>query len=547
MTTAAIYVRVSTPGQAEDGFGASEGETNPHYQLRECQELAAHFGLTVPPDYVVTEQASGAYIERDGLDRVRGLIREKRIEALVMWKTDRIARDEDLVGQLLVLNEAKRAGVVVYTSTTGGPVDTTMQGNLVNVINAYVAASEKDAFRLRSMSGKRGKARNENVLPIGTGKGIFGYDYVRRVKRNKQTGDAGSQPARVINEAESQIVRRMFGMALEGLGVNTIARMLNADGARGKTGAQWHPRTVKNTLMNPAYTGLTAYGREVTKLLAHGKVERHKRDESEVIIIEGFTPSIIDRATFDRVQNHLARPRQSGHALTPYMLSGMLRCSCGVGMTGQALTKGRYHYYRCRATGATATRPKTCATGYKRMEAIDSRVWYAVTHILGDPDRLTALAQRHLDQQADAVGPAAASGTADDVIARLDAELADIMLAMRSATDPATMVRLSKRLERIETEKRRARRTRKAKDAPQRGEAVSTADRDAINSLVAMAKDRLRTEDTEDRHKLLAILGFEATLNGDNSLDAMIRLSTMAESLGSDNEHAHVPAMVTTR
>ena len=40
MIIGAIYLRVSTPGQAEGGTG-TDAEMDEHYQLKECQEIAA--------------------------------------------------------------------------------------------------------------------------------------------------------------------------------------------------------------------------------------------------------------------------------------------------------------------------------------------------------------------------------------------------------------------------------------------------------------------------------------------------------------------------
>lgn len=528
MTTTAIYIRVSTPGQAEDGFGANEGETNPHYQLAECRDLAARFNLDVPADLVITEQASGAYIERDGLDRLRDLIRTKQIGAVVMWKTDRIARDEDLVGQLLVLNEAKRAGVTIYTSATGGPVDTTMQGNLVNVINAYVAAAEKDTFRLRSMSGKRSKARNENVLPVGTGVGIYGYDYMRRVKRNKQTGEPGSPPARVINETEASVVRRMFGMALEGLGLNTIAVALNREGIRSKTGGQWHPRTVGNVLRNPAYTGVTRYGVTATKLLARGKREMRKRDEAEVLQIEGWTPPIIDQSMFDRVQAHLDRPRRSGHAHEPYLLSGMLKCTCGTGLVGQKLHRGKYRYYVCRGTGPTATRPQICWARRRQMQLMDDAVWNVVTRILSDPDELYRLAVACQEDK-----PAVEHSVIDQdaAIGRLEIEESEVLVQLRSAASAAEAVRLSKRLEAIAAEKRRTARTRSAKSGPQTVQDDQGISRAEIEARFKGLKLRLRTMDVVERQRVLSLLGFGGKMTEDDAIRGVMDIPNDTDGL----------------
>ena len=536
MQTAAIYVRVSTPGQVENGFGATEGETSPHYQLLECRALAERFDLNVPDDFVITEQASGAYIERDGLDRVRDLIASKRIQALIVWKVDRIARDEALVGQLVVLNEAKNAAVTVYAVDKGGAVENTMEGNLVNVVNAYVAASEKDAFRRRSIAGKRSKAMNEGVLPIGTGIGIYGYDYKPRVKRNKQTGDPGSSPTRVINANEAEVVRRMFQMALEGLGAHRIAVILNGEGTCGKTGSLWHPWTVKNTLRNPAYMGVTRYGMQATKLMERGRRERHRRDASEVINIDGFTPAIIETATFNRVQAHLSRPRTSGHALEPYLLSGMLKCSCGTGMVAHAMWHGKYRYYSCRGNSATATRPRSCWSKRTRMDGLDERVMTAITNAVADPDFLHQRVLAHNLSSTDISGIDLAKETKarKKELVRAERGLLTALMNAPSAADS-----IAAELEKIAKERKDLERALQAPEKAQGASGCPNISQDAIQAFSKRVAARLGTMEVEELHRLLSLVGFEAIVDANGEVQASIAVPVTPENYLPLHEHGH--------
>ncbi len=53
MSVAAIYARVSTPGQQEDG-------TSLETQVAACLESAREQGDSLPPEYILKEQESGA-------------------------------------------------------------------------------------------------------------------------------------------------------------------------------------------------------------------------------------------------------------------------------------------------------------------------------------------------------------------------------------------------------------------------------------------------------------------------------------------------------
>jgi site-specific DNA recombinase len=389
------------------------------------------------------------------------------------------------------------------------PISTTHTGSLVNFVTGWADALEKEKIRQRTMDGKRAAARG-GILPVGTGAGLFGYDYEPRDRAKKR------KQARTVNEAEAAIVRRMFGMALEGLGVNTIARTLNNEGIRGKTGKPWHPWTLKNALSNPAYTGMTRYGKEATKLLAGNKRERHNRPEEDVIYVVGFTPPIIDASTFERVQAHLQRPRQSGQAHRPYLLLGITRCAaCGTGMVGQ-LVGGSIRYYRCRASTAQAAMPRTCETKYKRMDRLDERVWAAVSKAVSSPDfiydRLSALQSAPAPTDDGAALRAKVKG--------LVAEERGLLDAIRKAPSAAEIISMD--LEKVASQRKALERELKAMDASNGhhgGASVSNAD---VVAFCGTVKPYLKAMAVEKKRELLCLLGFEATVAEDGEVKASI-------------------------
>ena len=63
------------------------------------------------------------------------------------------------------------------------------------------------------MAGKVETAKQRMVMPVGAGKGLFGYDYHRHVKADKMEGVEEQLQYRSINEYEASIVHRMYGMA----------------------------------------------------------------------------------------------------------------------------------------------------------------------------------------------------------------------------------------------------------------------------------------------------------------------------------------------
>lgn len=80
------YVRVSTREQAEKGYSVGEQQ----------ERLRAY---CIAKDWIVEDVItdpgfSGAKLERPGIQRVIRLVQEKKCEAVLVWKLDRLSRSQ---------------------------------------------------------------------------------------------------------------------------------------------------------------------------------------------------------------------------------------------------------------------------------------------------------------------------------------------------------------------------------------------------------------------------------------------------------------------
>lgn len=99
---------------------------------------------------------------------------------------------------------------------------------------------------------------------------------------------------------EVAVVRKMFQLALDGLGCTAIARELNRQGLQCY-GKPWAHRQVVLMLTNPKYAGCNVWNRTSQKL--GGKIRRTKPTEW-IMKPDAFVP-LIDKETFLRVQEIL--------------------------------------------------------------------------------------------------------------------------------------------------------------------------------------------------------------------------------------------------
>ena len=396
-----VYSRVSTDAQERDG-------TSLDSQERACVDLAAQRGWAV--ERSIRDAASGFYLDREGIEELRGLLRRGEVDVVVAYAVDRLSRNQNHIGVLF--DEVEQAGARLEFATER--FEDTAVGRFILAARAFIAEVEREKIAERTMRGKAERARSGR-LPQATGRGIFGYRY------EPETG------TRSIDREQSRVVLRVFEDFIGGWSCNRIANDLNDEGVTAFNGGRWHPLTVRRILLNETYTGRTIYRRtkvQRVRDVAHGKWVRRviERDADEWIEVEGATPPIISVDLFERAQEKLNDPDRKKRARPSYEypLRGRLRCEvCGSAMVGQTLMKGRYRYYRCRRAYA-GPKADRCSSPYVPKDALESAIRGSLTDLLADPERVLAEARAILQPS-----------PPDDRRQRIDREIAEIEARQR--------------------------------------------------------------------------------------------------------------------
>jgi DNA invertase Pin-like site-specific DNA recombinase len=138
MKRAGLYLRVSTVDQ------------HPETQLLDLRQMAAQRGYEIIREY--TDRISGTKAKRPGLDLMMADVRRGRIDVVLVWASDRIARSTRHF--LEVLDELNRLGVEFVSFReqidTGGPL-----GRAIIVIIGAVAELERNLIIERVRAGMR--------------------------------------------------------------------------------------------------------------------------------------------------------------------------------------------------------------------------------------------------------------------------------------------------------------------------------------------------------------------------------------------------------
>ena len=203
-------------------------------QSEQCITRAEAMGYEVDPDSIWADMESGAFMSRDGLEKMLEAVRAGRVRMVVIHNPDRLGREP--VDLLIIARVFNAAGVRL--EFVNGPSDQDPEAELVMYILGYVGQKERLQIMERTMRGKEKLAR-EGRYPIGNGVGLYGYDYDREKK------------VRTINEEEAATVLQVFQWILEGVSMYRIAVRLNEAGIRTKTGKMWSHTSVRRIVTNP--------------------------------------------------------------------------------------------------------------------------------------------------------------------------------------------------------------------------------------------------------------------------------------------------------
>jgi site-specific DNA recombinase len=112
-------------------------------------------------------------------------------------------------------------------------------------------------------------------------------------------------------EREAVIVQKIYAMYIEGKTHPEIIRELNDCGYTNKQGKAFTKNSILSILRNSKYVGEYVWNKSVAKNSKGKRNGNKQKPESEIIRIPDAIPAIIDRDTFEKVQE-IIRARAKG-------------------------------------------------------------------------------------------------------------------------------------------------------------------------------------------------------------------------------------------
>jgi site-specific DNA recombinase len=293
----AIYVRVSTEEQAQEGFSIRAQE-------QKLKDFARIKDWSIFKIYM-DEGISGKNLtERPAVQEMIADIENGDVKNVLVFKIDRLTRSTaDLVYLIDLFNQEDCS----FNSLTESIDTQTASGRMFLKIIGIFAEFERENIIERVKVGIERKVREGYAIG-----GCVSYGYDRPKHQKIQT----------INEDEAEIVKEVFDMFVnQGVPINDIARRLNVRNVTTKNDVAWGSTAIRRLLANSNYIG---------------NVRHHVHDTENGYSVEGKHEAIISQEEFDIAQKILKNNRKSAPTKKPRegnYFSGFLRCgTCGYKM-----------------------------------------------------------------------------------------------------------------------------------------------------------------------------------------------------------------------
>lgn len=358
----ALYVRVSTLSQLEEGYSIEEQKA----------KLESYCDIKDWHIYKVYTDGgfSGSTTERPALEQLIKDAQSKLFDTVLVYKLDRLSRSQKdtlyLIEDIFLKNNIEFVSLLENFDTS------TPFGRAVIGLLSVFAQLEREQIKERMQLGKLGRAKAGKSMMWA--KTSYGYNY------DKETGSM------TVNEYEALAVKEIYSSYLAGMSITKLRDKINEEHPKQPA---WSYRTIRGILANPVYCGLNQYKGQT---------------------FQGTHKPIISLVDFEQTQRELAKRQQTAKELSnprpfqaKYMLSGLAQCGyCHAPLKvilGAVRKDGsRFKRYECYQRHPRKTRGvtvyndnKKCESSYYDMGLLEHYVLTRISQLQNDPDKIQEL------------------------------------------------------------------------------------------------------------------------------------------------------------
>lgn len=277
---AALYIRVSTDAQREEGYSieAQKEMLGAFCKSKQIQEY----------QFYIDGGFSGSNIERPQMKDLIQDIENRKVNIVVVYKLDRLSRSQK--DTLYLIEDVFLPNGVDFISVQESFDTSTSFGKAMVGILSVFAQLERETIRERTRMGMR--ERVKSGLWMGGGRVPFGYDYDREKGVLVPNGDA-------------ERVKKIYDLYLKGYSPARIAQALGLK----------YDRLAEQILKRKSNAGFIRYNSEE---------------------FEGQHQAVVTLETYQKAMDMMAERSRKRPAASNYLLTGLVYCGkCGAKMRYQ--------------------------------------------------------------------------------------------------------------------------------------------------------------------------------------------------------------------
>ena len=373
----ALYERLS---RDDEQAGESNSILN---QKKYLEEYARQKGMRNIRHFY-DDGYSGINFNRPGFAALLEEIEAGRVETLLVKDLSRLGRNYLQVGyytEILFPKKGVRFIAVNNNVDSANPTDNDFTPFL-NIMNEYYAKDTSNKIKAVFKSRMKDGLRCSGSIP-------YGY---KRTNGDKQT--------LVVDEPAAEIVRKIFRLASQGVGVTAIAEMLteekvlipsayaakySPENCRHKAPidpCRWSATTVGYILDRQEYLGHTVLGKSICENFK--TKQRRAAAPDELMIFPDTHEAIIDQDTWDIARKIRSKKKpRAANGTYSHRLSGLVYCAdCGsrMGFVSPDAKHSGKHYdsdsaFQC---GNYRNQNSECVSHFIKTSALEAAILQAI-------------------------------------------------------------------------------------------------------------------------------------------------------------------------